>query len=52
LYTKSSFIESVAGVWDDIYEFMCKKGTQEMVVSFQGVSLTAVEFDPGTVRVV
>lgn len=39
-------------VWDDIYEFMCKKGTQETVVSFLGVSLTSVESDPGVARVV
>jgi len=39
-------------VWDDIYEFMCKEGTQEKVVSFRGVSLTSVESDPGVAPVV
>jgi hypothetical protein len=39
-------------VWDDIYEFMCKKGTQETAVSFRGSSLTSVESDPGVARVV
>jgi len=39
-------------VGDDIYEFMCKKGTQETVVSFRGVSVTSVESDPGVARVV